>query len=56
VGLVTAKYFVEMESLLIVIELLPVFVAEIASALLLPAFTLPKLSVELDRESVPTCG
>jgi hypothetical protein len=56
VGLVTAKYFVDMESLLIVIEVLPVFVAEIASALLLPAFTLPKLSAELEIDSAPTCG
>ena len=55
-GLVTAKYFVDTESLLIVIEVLPVFVAEIASALLLPAFTLPKLSTELESDSAPTCG
>ena len=45
-----------MESLLIVIEVLPVFVAEIASTLLLPAFTLPKLSTELESDSAPTCG
>ena len=45
-----------MELLLIVIEVLPVFVTEIASALLLPAFTLPKLSDELERDSAPTCG
>ena len=56
VGLVTAKYFVDMESLLIVIEVLPVFVAEITSALLLPAFTLPKLSAEFESDSAPTCG
>jgi hypothetical protein len=55
-GLVSAKYFVDMESLLIVIEVLPVLVAEIASALLLPAFTLPKLSAELESDSAPTCG
>jgi hypothetical protein len=45
-----------MESLLIVIEVLPVLVAEIASALLLPAFTLPKLSTELESDRAPTCG
>jgi hypothetical protein len=56
VGLVSAKYFVDMESLLIVIEVLPVFVAEIASALLLPASMRPKLSAELESDSAPTCG
>ena len=56
VGFVIAKYFVDIASLLRVIEVFPVFVAEIASALLLPAFTLPKLSTELDSDSAPTCG
>jgi hypothetical protein len=45
-----------MESLLIVIEVLPVLVAEIASALLLPAFTLPKSSTVLESDRAPTCG
>ena len=55
-GLVSAKYFVDTESLLIVIAVLPVFVAEIARALLLPAFTLPKLSTELESDRAPACG
>jgi hypothetical protein len=44
------------ESLLIVIDVLPVLVAETASSLVLPAFTLPKSRTELESDSAPTGG
>jgi hypothetical protein len=56
VGLVTVKYLVEIDALVIVIALCPVLVAEIESALLVPAFTLPKLRVALENDSAPTAG
>lgn len=56
VGLVIAKYWVETEAALIVSEVVPVLVAEIARDLLFPAATLPKLSVLLENDNAPTCG
>lgn len=52
-GAVSAKYLVEMATLLIVTEAEPVFVAVVDTVLLLPAFTLPKAKDALAREIVP---
>lgn len=53
-GLVREKDLVEIEAALIVIEALPEFVAVRVKVLLLPAATLPKSRLTLERERVPS--
>jgi len=52
---VSAKYFVENEMLLMVTDSGPEFVTVAERVLLVPEVTLPKLRLELARESVLVC-
>lgn len=54
-GALSVKYFVEMETLLMLTEAAPVFDAEKVKVLLVPAVTLPKSRLALLRRIVPTC-
>lgn len=57
VGAVIAKYFVETEALLIVIDPVPEFIAVTVRVLLPPAATLPKSRLRFARERFPfDCG
>ena len=52
-GALSAKYFVEMETLLIVTAAEPEFVTVVDTVLLLPALTLPKAKDPFASEIVP---
>ena len=54
-GALSVKYFVEMETLLMLTEAAPVFDAEKVKVLLVPAVTLPKSRLALLSRIVPTC-
>ena len=53
VGALSAKYLVEMETLLMVTAAEPEFITVVDTVLLLPAFTLPKARDPFAREIVP---
>lgn len=55
VGEVNAKYFVEMEALLMVTDALPEFVAVKVRVLLVLGVTFPKSRLALPRTRVPLC-
>ena len=54
-GVASAKYFVETEALLMTAAALPEFVKEMVSALVFPAFTLPKSRLWLASTRFPIC-
>jgi hypothetical protein len=55
-GALKEKYLVETVALLIVIAVVPVFVADTVSILLVPAVTLPKLRLVLPHDKPPVGG